>query len=90
MSAKRASAWKQSGSSKARCRFVHLLELSRLRRPHARRGTTLASALAGNAKSDAERLFTYPEVGQLDAEAARAALVHPAKIETTPSTKFCA
>jgi AAA ATPase domain len=44
-------------------------------------GLPQIAALAGNAKSYAERLFTYPEVGQLDAEAARAALVHPAKIE---------
>lgn len=38
-------------------------------------------ALAGNAKSYAERLFTYPVVGQLDPESARAALVHPARHE---------
>ena len=44
-------------------------------------GLPQIAALAGNAKSYAERLFTYPEVGQLDAQAARAALVHPARIE---------
>jgi len=44
-------------------------------------GLPQIAALAGNAKSYAERLFTYPEVGQLDAHAARAALVHPARIE---------
>jgi AAA ATPase domain len=44
-------------------------------------GLPQIAALAGNAKSYAERLFTYPEVGQLDAGAARAALIHPAKIE---------
>ena len=37
--------------------------------------------MAGNAKSYAERLFNYPEVGQLDAVAARAALVKPAEGE---------
>jgi hypothetical protein len=35
-------------------------------------------ALAGNAKSYAERLFDYPEVGPLSREAARLALVKPA------------
>src|SRR6202453_25322 len=44
-------------------------------------GLPQIAALAGNAKSYAERLFTYPEVGQLDAQAADAALVHPARIE---------
>ena len=44
-------------------------------------GLPQIAALAGNAKSYAERLFTYPEVGQLDALSARAALVHPAKNE---------
>lgn len=38
-------------------------------------------ALAGNAKSYAERLFNYPVVGQLDVSAARSALVIPAKNE---------
>lgn len=36
-------------------------------------------ALAGNAKSYAERLFTYPQVDQLDPDAARRALVSPAQ-----------
>jgi hypothetical protein len=44
-------------------------------------GLPQIAALSGNAKSYAERLFNYPQVGQLDAEAARAALVHPAKNE---------
>ena len=44
-------------------------------------GLPQIAALSGNAKSYAERLFTYPQVGQLDATAARAALVHPAKNE---------
>lgn len=44
-------------------------------------GLPQIAALAGNAKSYAERLFTYPQVDQLDAVAARAALVHPAKNE---------
>ena len=44
-------------------------------------GMPQIAALAGNAKSYAERLFTYPEVGQLDATAADAALVHPAQNE---------
>ena len=37
------------------------------------------AALAGNAKSYAERLFNYPVVGPLSPAAARAALVAPAK-----------
>jgi len=44
-------------------------------------GLPQIAALAGNAKSYAERLFTYPEVGQLDPLAARAALVNPARNE---------
>jgi hypothetical protein len=44
-------------------------------------GLPQIAALSGNAKSYAERLFTYPQVGQLDADAARAALAHPAKNE---------
>jgi hypothetical protein len=44
-------------------------------------GLPQIAALAGNAKSYAERLFTYPEVGQLDLVSARAALVRPAKNE---------
>lgn len=44
-------------------------------------GLPQIAALAGNAKSYAERLFTYPQVDQLDPAAARAALVHPARNE---------
>jgi len=44
-------------------------------------GLPQIAALAGNAKSYAERLFTYPEVGQLDPPSARAALANPAKNE---------
>ena len=44
-------------------------------------GLPQIAALAGNAKSYAERLFTYPEVGQLEAPFARAALANPAKHE---------
>ena len=44
-------------------------------------GLPQIAALAGNAKSYAERLFNYPEVGQLDPSAASAALLHPAKRE---------
>jgi len=44
-------------------------------------GLPQIAALSGNAKSYAERLFTYPQVGQLDPTAARAALVHPAQNE---------
>jgi hypothetical protein len=44
-------------------------------------GLPQIAALAGNAKSYAERLFNYPEIGQLDAASARAALVNPAKYE---------
>jgi hypothetical protein len=36
-------------------------------------GLPQIAALSGNAKSYAERHFTYPQVGQLDATAARAA-----------------
>jgi len=44
-------------------------------------GLPQIAALAGNAKSYAERLFTYPQVDQLDRAAARAALVKPAESE---------
>lgn len=44
-------------------------------------GLPQVAALAGNAKSYAERLFNYPEVGALDPEAARAALEKPAASE---------
>lgn len=44
-------------------------------------GLPQIAALAGNAKSYAERLFNYPVVGQLDAQAARSALVNPARHE---------
>ncbi len=44
-------------------------------------GLPQIAALAGNAKSYAERLFTYPEIGPLDAGAARLALVRPARDE---------
>ncbi len=44
-------------------------------------GLPQMAGLAGNAKSYAERLFSYPQVDQLDAAAARAALVKPAEGE---------
>ncbi|MGH9600724.1 MAG: AAA family ATPase, partial [Terracidiphilus sp.] len=44
-------------------------------------GLPQIAALAGNAKSYAERLFNYPVIGQLEPEAAWAALVHPANNE---------
>ncbi len=44
-------------------------------------GLPQVAALAGNAKSYAERLFDYPEVGPLDADAARAAIEIPARNE---------
>ncbi|MFM9852424.1 MAG: ATP-binding protein [Sphingomonadaceae bacterium] len=44
-------------------------------------GLPQIAALAGNAKSYAERLFNYPEVGRLDDAAARQALVRPAEQE---------
>ena len=44
-------------------------------------GLPQVAALAGKAKSYAERLFDYPEVGPLDADAARAAIVKPAERE---------
>ncbi|HWA55423.1 MAG TPA: hypothetical protein VG816_14730, partial [Solirubrobacterales bacterium] len=37
--------------------------------------------LAGNAKSYAERLFDFPEIGSLDADDARAVLATPAKAQ---------
>ncbi len=44
-------------------------------------GLPQVAALAGNAKSYAERLFNYPEVGALDPDAARSALKKPAEDE---------
>ena len=44
-------------------------------------GLPQIAALAGNAKSYAERLFNYPFVGQLEPSAARSALVFPAENE---------
>ena len=44
-------------------------------------GLPQVAALAGKAKSYAERLFDYPEVGPLDADAARAAIEIPARNE---------
>jgi AAA ATPase domain len=44
-------------------------------------GLPQIAALAGNAKSYAERLFNYPVIGQLDVPAARSALVLPANHE---------
>ena len=44
-------------------------------------GLPQIAALAGNAKSYAERLFNYPEVGQLAPHSAREALVNPARDE---------
>lgn len=44
-------------------------------------GLPQIAALAGNAKSYAERLFNYPQMGPLDPAAAEAALVLPAETE---------
>jgi hypothetical protein len=44
-------------------------------------GLPQIAALAGNAKSYAERLFNFPQVGPLEPAAAREALVNPARIE---------
>ena len=44
-------------------------------------GLPQMAALAGNAKSYAERLFNYPQMGPLEPDAAQAALVHPAEVE---------
>ena len=44
-------------------------------------GLPQVAALAGKAKSYAERLFDYPEVGPLDSDAARAAIAIPAQKE---------
>lgn len=42
-------------------------------------GLPQLSRIMGNAKSYAERLFDYPEIGKLDNDSARQALVEPAK-----------
>ena len=44
-------------------------------------GLPQVAALAGRAKSYAERLFDYPQVGPLDSDAARAAIAIPAQKE---------
>ncbi len=44
-------------------------------------GLPQIAALAGNAKSYAERLFNYPEIGPLDTGSAKAALIKPAAEE---------
>jgi len=44
-------------------------------------GLPQVAALAGKAKSCAERLFDYPAVGPLEAHDARSALVKPARAE---------
>ena len=44
-------------------------------------GLPQVAALAGRAKSYAERLFDYPEVGPLDSDAARSAIAIPAQNE---------
>lgn len=44
-------------------------------------GLPQIAALAGNAKSYAERLFDYPQMGPLEPAAAQAALIHPAEHE---------
>jgi hypothetical protein len=44
-------------------------------------GLPQIAALAGNAKSYAERLFNYPEVARLEPEAATDALIKPARGE---------
>lgn len=44
-------------------------------------GLPQVAALAGKAKSYAERLFNYPQLGPLEAEDARAALLKPARAE---------
>ena len=44
-------------------------------------GLPQVAALAGEAKSYAERLFDYPEIGPLETDDARAALVKPAEAE---------
>jgi AAA+ ATPase superfamily predicted ATPase len=50
-------------------------------------GLPQIAALAGNAKSYAERLFNYPEIAQLDDEAAKAALINPAEAEGASFTE---
>ncbi|MBP1301594.1 ATP-binding protein [Curtobacterium sp. ODYSSEY 48 V2] len=44
-------------------------------------GLPQIAELAGDAKSYAERLFRFPEIGSLDPEDAREALIRPAEIE---------
>ncbi len=50
-------------------------------------GLPQIARLAGNAKSYAERLFTYPEIGPLPAGAAKNALIQPAAVEGVAFTK---
>ena len=49
-------------------------------------GLPQLAALAGEAKSYAERLFEYPEVGPLATEAARAAIASPVRAENVDIT----
>ncbi len=44
-------------------------------------GLPVVAALAGHAKSYAERLFDYPEIAQLDRPSAELAIAHPAQQE---------
>jgi hypothetical protein len=50
-------------------------------------GLPQLAKLAGEAKSYAERLFDYPDIGRLDAKSARAALIQPAKQESVEFDK---
>jgi hypothetical protein len=51
-------------------------------------GLPQVPALAGNAKSYAERLFTFPEIGALAPAEARQAVVNPAEAAGIGDTAF--
>lgn len=60
---------------------LHRVEQRKLPLVFLGAGLPQLAKLAGDARSYAERLFVYPEIGRLDIESARQALVVPAKNE---------
>ncbi|MEZ5980946.1 MAG: AAA family ATPase [Parvularculaceae bacterium] len=60
---------------------IHRVDQKRLPLLVVGAGLPLLVKLAGDAKSYAERLFDYPDIGPLDDDAAKRALVKPAKDE---------
>jgi hypothetical protein len=61
---------------------VHRTVQAQLPVTFAGAGLPQLPGLAGDAKSYSERLFKYPEIGELQGEAAVAALVEPARLES--------